>query len=278
VQQFPRYSAAELSALYGGDYYVFAEDDAHRWARAVQQYVVHLLPLERRMRQRVLDVGCALGHFSALAAARGWRVCGVDVSAQAVSRAATVFGLDARAGTLAQYRASWPPFDVVFLGDVIEHVPDPRAFLADVRSVLAPGGAVCIDTPNHGGHWRRVGGTRWLGYNRFHINQFDATSLTRLLRGCGFRHVQAGGYTHYRYAAWSSRPELAPLLNRLPAALGWRARSLLQRLGRLGAWASLRDDPPPTQEAAARRVAEFARRPPAIARLRADNLIARAAL
>ncbi len=276
VQQHPRYTPAELKALYAGDYYVFSEREGERWARAVQQYAVHLLPLESGRWQRLLDVGCALGHLSALAAARGWHVCGVDVSAEAVSRASRAFGIDARAGTLASYRTTWPPFDAVFLGDVIEHVPDPAALLREVRSVLAPGGVACIDTPNVGSHWRIAGGSRWLGFNRFHINLFDAAALASLLHDCGFVDVQVGAYTHYRYEGLANRPEVDGWLNRLPAGAAWRLKGLLKKTGRFGRWASLRMLPPDSLDAARRQVERFKRQPEMARRLRGDNLAARA--
>lgn len=276
VQLHPRYTADELRRLYAGDYYVFAESESHRWARAVQQYAVHLLPLETPVRRRLLDVGCALGHMCALAAARGWRTCGVDVSAEAVSRASRTLGVEARAGTLAQYRGTWPPFDAVFLGDVIEHAADPRALLREVRGVLAPGGVVCIDTPNAGGRWRAIGRSRWVGYNRFHINLFDAASLTSLLRACGFPHVQIGGYTHYRYGAWPDRPEVAAIVGLLPRALAWRVSALLRRLCRDDGWGRLRHERPASLDAALKCLGEHAGALPPANDVRGDNLSASA--
>jgi 2-polyprenyl-3-methyl-5-hydroxy-6-metoxy-1,4-benzoquinol methylase len=241
VQQQPRWSSARITSLYDDEYYVFSEPEEHRWGRAVQQYVIHLAPLERAGSARglrLLDLGCALGHLPALARRRGWRVTGLDVSPAAVSEAAVRFGLDVRAGSLARHRATLLPFDVAFLGDVIEHVPDPAAFIAGVRDVLVPGGRVCVDTPNWGGRWRRFGGASWLGINRFHINLFAADSLRRLLEGAGFREVRLASYTHYRYERWGDRPEVHGRLHWLPRFAAWRLqRFLLSRRGS-GTWAA----------------------------------------
>ncbi|QDV90327.1 putative S-adenosylmethionine-dependent methyltransferase/MSMEI_2290 [Phycisphaerae bacterium RAS2] len=261
VQQQPRYSADELARLYSGDYYVFDEDDAHRAARAAQQYAVHLAPIEHLPSRRLLDVGCALGHFSALARDRGWQVVGLDVSADAARRATERFGIKVFIGTLEEHAESLSPFDAVFLGDVIEHVPHPLHFLRDVRRVLAPSGIVCIDTPNWGGFWRRWGGRHWLGLNRFHINLFDASSLANLLTSAGFTNIVAGSYTHHRYTRLASRPEIAALIARLSRALAWRVNRLLTGRSRRDA-----NGPAPST------VARFQPR----ADLRGDNLIARA--
>jgi 2-polyprenyl-3-methyl-5-hydroxy-6-metoxy-1,4-benzoquinol methylase len=276
IQQHPRYTQAELKALYRAEYYVFAEDEAQRWGRAVQQYVVHLLHGETNQGKRLLDVGCGLGHLSALGAARGWRVTGIDLSAEAVSQAASRFGLDFRAGSLGQFRGTLPPFDVAFLGDVIEHVPRPREFLDEVRANLASGGLVCIDTPNWGGRWRWIGGSRWVGLNKYHINLFNAESLGRLLRDCGFTDIHLTSYTHYRYESWADRPEVQAFIAKLPRFLGWRINRRLSRRGARTPWAALRAKPPTTLDETVRAAAEFAGLSKVVdgAGLSADNLIA----
>lgn len=276
VQQWPRFSNAELAALYDRQYYVFGEDEAARWARAVQQYVVHVLSWERRQYRRLLEVGSAMGHFSALAARRGWRVVGLDLSAEAVSEASARFGLDFRAGPLQRHRGTLPPFDLIFLGDVIEHVPSPVELLRDVRQLLAPDGVVCIDTPNFGGWWRRFGGRRWLGLNRYHITLFDAENLGRLLADCGFTDLRLAAYTHYRYESWSVRPELQRWIGLLPNAVAWRINRFLEHRSHRSPWQVLRDAPPATPEAALTLVAQLAEVVAAGLRPGGDNLIAAA--
>lgn len=250
MQQHPRYSTAEIAALYDGDYYVFAETAQQRWARAVQQYVVHLLPWEPGKGKRLLDVGCGLGHLTALAHGRGWRAVGIDVSAEAVSRAAAAFHVQVRAGTLSRHRETLPPFDVIILGDVIEHVADPAGFISELRDLLAPGGVLCIDTPNWGGRWRRLAGRYWLGLNRYHINLFDADALDRLLEAGGYCDVRTGSYTHYRYESWVHRPEVQRVIGKLPSPLAWRINRFLDRRSSRKQWASLREEPPETLEEA----------------------------
>lgn len=255
VQQFPRWSPARITALYDDDYYVFHEDESQRWGRAVQLYAVHLARFDRRENRgsrglRLLDVGCALGHLSAIARARDWRVTGLELSAHAASATAARFGIEVRAGDLARHRSTLAPFDVVLLADVLEHVSDPRALLEEIRTVLAPDGAVCIDTPNWGGRWRRLGRGSWLGLNQFHINLFDAESLPALLASCGLGDCAIGSYTHYRYESWHSRPEVRAWVDSLPQLFAWRLNRALQARRPHTRWSPLRDRPPRTQEEA----------------------------
>ena len=278
VQQYPRPEPARAAAAYDENYYVFAEDEPLRWARTVQQYAIHVARWETPHYRRLLDVGCALGHFAAVADARKWSVVGLDISSEAVSRAAERFGLDFRAGPLSQHVGTLPPFDLAFLGDIIEHVPKPAAFLMQVRQVLAPDGVVCIDTPNWGSSWRRRGRSHWLGLNRFHINLFDADSLTRLLTSCGFTDVQTGSYTHYRYEGWARRPEVQAVVDRMPNALAWRINRFLKRRAARTPWTMLREAPPATLEESLRFLDGISKEAPAPAMAchKADNLIAAA--
>jgi SAM-dependent methyltransferase len=95
--------------------------------------------LERyRGEGRLLEVGCAAGLLLKRARERGWRVRGVELSADAVADARAL-GLDVHQGTLDDAPLEADAFDLVFMGDALEHVPDCRATLAQVARVLAPG-------------------------------------------------------------------------------------------------------------------------------------------
>lgn len=257
MQQYPRSPAEKIAVVYGEDYYVFEENESLRWARAVQQYAVHVLQWETAGFRRLLDVGCALGNFAALAARRGWRVAGIDISGAAVSRAALRYGLDFRAGPLGRHVGTLPPFDLIFLGDVLEHVAEPGTLLGQVRQVLTPRGVVCIDTPNWGSTWRRRGRSHWVGLNRYHINLFDPEALTGLLAASGFAGIRTGSYTHYRYEGWGRRPEVQAVVSRMPHMLAWRINRFLDHRGARTPWTILREHPPATLDDALHLLDDF---------------------
>ncbi len=101
--------------------------------------------------QRVLDVGCGEGRFTAALADSGAQAVGVDVAEEPLRRAR------ARRGDLQFLRVpvdhSWPledaSFDAVWAGEVIEHVADTVGWLSELRRVLRPGGLALLSTPNH---------------------------------------------------------------------------------------------------------------------------------
>lgn len=257
VFNHPRLSSRQIRDQYDGAYYVFHEDPARRWGRATQLYIEHLLPLEKRVNaRRLLEIGCAGGELLALARQRGWQVLGIEISPQAAASARREHDLDVRTGTLEEQRANIGRFDVAIANDVIEHMASPRSFLAMLHGVLTSGGWLSIETPNWGSFWRRVGGGRWLGLNRYHISLFDARSLLQLLRSCGFRPCIAGSSTNLAYASWSSRPEVAVLMDRLPPWLRWRCMKLADRLTPRSEPLAIHRNPPASLPEALSRIAD----------------------
>lgn len=101
----------------------------------------------------VLDVGCAGGFFSEALARRGARVSGIDPAGDAISAAcahATSEGLsvDYRVGIGEALPWADASFDVVTCVDVLEHIGDVDAALAEAARVLRPGGLFLFDTIN----------------------------------------------------------------------------------------------------------------------------------
>lgn len=97
-------------------------------------------------RGRLLDVGCAAGWLVQHAVGRGWQAQGVEPS-EAAAHAAQQRGLEVFQGELAAARLPGASFDLIYLGDVLEHVPDCRATLAEVARLLAPRGHVYLRGP-----------------------------------------------------------------------------------------------------------------------------------
>jgi len=221
----PRLSDPEIEQLYGGGYYVFQEPPAEA-AQRVARLAWQTIGVASRYVEdhTVLEVGCAKGYLLALLRQRGWQVQGVELSSDAAAFGRDRLGLRVFTGTVDQWVSS-PGFmavPVAISTDVIEHVTDPRGFLAAMRAALKPGGWLILGTPNADSDHRQAHGTRWLGFNPFHIVLFSRQNLTRLLQETGFEVVEA-----YTYA--NDDPD------RSEARSGWRdaARSVLRASGAL---------------------------------------------
>jgi SAM-dependent methyltransferase len=87
-------------------------------------------------------------------------------------------------------------YDLVVLLNLIEHVADPRAVLASVRSMLAPGGTAILKTPNVDSLDARLFRHRdWGGYHcPRHWVLFDRDNLTDLATDVGLT-VRRATYT-----------------------------------------------------------------------------------
>ena len=136
---------------------------------------------------RLLDVGCSIGLFLKLAEERGWQGRGIEFSDRARAYAQDELGLDVIDTPLEEAAYEDGSFDVVALNSVIEHVNEPRRMLAEIRRILAPGGALYIITPNVDSLACRVLHERAATFDgRNHLVYFSSQTLTRLLGEQGF--------------------------------------------------------------------------------------------
>lgn len=128
---------------------------------------------------RMLDVGCGTGwlarHFS--------DYTGIDGSPDAVAEAGRL-GRDVRLGDVGE-PLPFPDasFDGVVLKDLLEHVTDPVAVVAEVHRVLRPGGRVFASSPD---------AQRWVWDDYTHRRPFTRKAFRLLFRDGGFTIEHAG--------------------------------------------------------------------------------------
>lgn len=101
--------------------------------------------------KHALDVGCGAGLLCEPLARLGAAVTGVDAAAENIAAAkdhaaGAGFAIDYRCGDVSTLGLAG--YDLVSSLEVIEHVADPEAFVAALRSALAPDGLMILSTPN----------------------------------------------------------------------------------------------------------------------------------
>ncbi len=96
---------------------------------------------------RILDIGCGLGVYVRKFREFSDRVYGIDIDEKRLREGArTTPGLMLSASETLPFRDA--AFDVVVLNEVIEHVRDDAATLAEALRVIRPGGHIVIYAPN----------------------------------------------------------------------------------------------------------------------------------
>ncbi len=141
--------------------------------------------------RRFLDVGCATGMLLQEMKGRGWEVQGVDVCRQSAEYGVRTRGVPIHAGTLEEAAFPAASFSTVHFSHLIEHLPDPRAFLLEVSRLLVPGGFAVITTPSIDGFQARLFRGGWRSAIADHLVLFSRASLKRLLAECGYTLVRA---------------------------------------------------------------------------------------
>ncbi len=137
----------------------------------------------------LLDVGVGTGALAGVAQDFGYRVAGLDIH-PAYAESVRRLGVEFLLGDVAGFDFGTRRFDVITLGDVIEHVADPRAVLGRIVQLLKPNGLVWLSTPNHEGVWTRSLRERdamWLEGE--HLQFFCLRSLGWLARELGLRVI-----------------------------------------------------------------------------------------
>lgn len=137
----------------------------------------------------LVEAGSAAGYFVAAATTAGIRSSGVEVCPAAARYARSELGVDVVTGCFESVPVR-EPVAAVCAFHVLEHVEDPRRFLAAAWRAVRPGGRVLLEVPNYASVAARRLGTSWPGlqpqYHRWH---FTAASLGRLLAEAGFTRI-----------------------------------------------------------------------------------------
>ena len=152
---------------------------------------------------KILEVGSAMGSFLKVAQQDGFEVIGVELSSQACEVASSHVGRENVLNDTLENAALAPgSVDVLFMSDLIEHIPEPLPFLEKAVGLLKKGGLLYFVTPDPR-HWSRlVFGKSWVHYKDEHLMFFSRRTFSWLAArfGCDFIDFSpTPKYTDLRY-------------------------------------------------------------------------------
>lgn len=211
-------------------------------------------PLARRLRRarrhadalpwvgrgRLLDFGIGRGAFLRLQRQRGWTVAGLDLDPEVVRRAREEDGVEAEVGTWPGPAFAGRAFDAITAWHVLEHLPDPRGFVAAAAERLAPGGELVLACPSAGSWSFAWFGPAWLDVDApRHLALYRPGDLRRLVEGAGlewrgarqqarpasFRQSARDRAARTGSLVWRLLAELRPLWSLVARLAAWRGRA-----------------------------------------------------
>jgi 2-polyprenyl-3-methyl-5-hydroxy-6-metoxy-1,4-benzoquinol methylase len=213
VYQDPRPVFEDLRRRYGEHYFSYELENERNFFGLMKMglrdigFEVLTAPLPGT--RAFLDIGCATGMLIESMKEAGWDARGVDLCRESAEYGMAHRGIRIFVGTLEEAAFPDESFSVVHFSHLIEHVPDPRAFLHEVRRVLRPGGFAVITTPNIDGLQARLFGKQWRSAIADHLTLFSRKTLQRMIREAGFdvrRTVTWGGLAAGTAPAIIKRP------------------------------------------------------------------------
>jgi 2-polyprenyl-3-methyl-5-hydroxy-6-metoxy-1,4-benzoquinol methylase len=147
----------------------------------------------------VLDVGCSTGAFLYQLKTRypaDYRVVGTDVTSAALDHAEQK-GIDVIRGSFLDHDFGVTRFDAVTFWAVMEHLVDPKRFLAKATMLLKPGGHCFVLVPNLRSLAVRLLGAKYRYIIPDHVNYFTAATLRRFAATESSLEIVEQGSSHF---------------------------------------------------------------------------------
>jgi len=147
--------------------------------------VVKALAFEKG--EKILDLGCGSGYYVKYLVDKGAEAYGIDLSGEYIKQAKSYVSSDRANFKIASainvpFRNEY--FDKVLMTEVIEHVPNNKKALKEVRRVLKTGGSAVITTINRNSYMNIAYGLKRIvrGYKfNEHVTEFSRHEFLSLL-------------------------------------------------------------------------------------------------
>ncbi|MFH0731791.1 MAG: class I SAM-dependent methyltransferase [Candidatus Omnitrophota bacterium] len=149
---------------------------------------------------KIADIGCGLGDFLYVLSQNGYNnIQGFDVSPAALDFARN---RGFKVSLTEEYLENIDEkFDLVFCGDILEHIFAPAYFLNRIRGLISPGGKLLVTVPNFGCLYNNclvcllpdeiAKAVSFATHS--HINHFLPSTLKELLQMEGFQVIKEAG-------------------------------------------------------------------------------------
>ena len=183
IETYGKHYADGTEEMYDGSNFKYEENfEQHPRFQAVQSFISPL----KDDGLRIIDYGCAHGHFTNNLAKLfpQHEFIGIDVSPKAIQVAtdkANEWGLTNVEYMVSDWLDALEKFkeacDVLILGEILEHVPDPVSFMSIVYDVVGYDTLVVVTTPF--GPWE-FNSYQSEYPKRFHLHHFERSDIKEM--------------------------------------------------------------------------------------------------
>ena len=148
----------------------------------------------------LLDIGCYDGAFYEVLG-QSWKMAGIEINEEAVQiasdRGVNIVAKDLAELTLLHNQGQLNQYDATVAFDVIEHVPNPRKLLKDMKDVTRPGGTLIIATGNRDAFsWQLMGSAYWYCTIPEHLSFISKTWCNSAAKILNLELVHFSTYCH----------------------------------------------------------------------------------
>ena len=193
LRMYPWPGVDELRRYYPDSYWFAPQENTasqleERYRRIVlRDHVNFVTGATRAGDGPVLDVGCGGALFGRLLREKGYRVFGLDNSAQAARVGWSQNGVPVATGIFPNSPFPDNSFAAITMFHVLEHLYDPGAYLQAAWRLLRPGGRFIVQVPNAASWQFLVLGELWNGLDvPRHLINFRDKDVRSLLEQHGF--------------------------------------------------------------------------------------------
>ncbi|MES2779403.1 MAG: class I SAM-dependent methyltransferase [Bacteroidota bacterium] len=206
---WPRPSDEEIVDMYASEYFTEADSKTHHmndeYVKLLNEgdYASGVAEMKSYVSSgNILEIGCATGNFLYALKKGGFNVKGIELSEFAVTYAKQHFGIDiinqSFDDKLLGKGISENEFDIIIMGDVLEHFTNPTESMQLAHKILKPGGVVIIHLPGTLNLissrlafflYKLIGTQKTMTIPPYHLTEFSAGTARKMCEMAGFSKI-----------------------------------------------------------------------------------------
>lgn len=130
---------------------------------------------------KLLEIGVGGGRFLSRMKKINWDVSGIDYDPNVAGKIQEKYGVNIHIGDLIQLDFPSNSFDVIVMGQTVEHLSNPVAVFNKCFQLLKPGGRLVVTTPNIESLGESIFKEHWRGWEPpRHLHLYSVASLKTL--------------------------------------------------------------------------------------------------